>query len=309
MKKSILILMVAVFVFGSCKKDEVEPTPELTVSISSKSVTAETGEFTFEIASNTDWLVSSNEAWCQAGTESGENNKTITISYDENVTYDERIATITITSGVENKTIQISQSGKVMNLVADFTFEQQDLYAEGSDKGYKVVFTQNCTDATSYDWSLYDFYSDPYTATGTGETFEHHFIVPGEYDIDITAKNGNFTEYKSKKIFIEGQTAKVYESNYDDYAVYTDYTFTSLNIYKNETDYNNSENEIASYLAGANFGNANIPYFATNLIEGHTYYYKVNAWANGTFWFNTSNYSFIATKNDLTFVSIYLIEQ
>ena len=289
--------MVAILLLSvSCKKTEVENT--LSVSISEKSITSEAGSFTFEITSNIDWVVTGTEIWCETDVDYGDGNKTITVNYEEN-TGQERTCNLIISGDIFSKQITIKQAATNINVKADFTIEQKDLYGEASDKGYKVIFTQNCTDATGYEWSLYDFYATPSTVTGTDATFEHNFVAPGEYDVDLTASNGIFSDYVSKKIFVTGQSAKIDIGNENDLPAGF---VASYCLYKNETDLNNYENAIKDYtiLKGDVF-------YATNLIEGHKYYFRAYTYVNNEYYLRIDN--FTATKNELTWASAYLVKQ
>ncbi len=186
--------------------------------------------------------------------------------------------------------------------VADFTYEQQDLYGEASDKGYKVVFTQNCTDATSYDWSFYNVYDgeNGSDVTGSGETFDYHYLVPGEYYITLTASNIDYSDTEYKDIFVEGQTVSISDYSSDNFSD-VDYGSIIIYLYKTEADMNNDENDIAFVIL--NKGESD---YIPNLKEETSYYIK------GWNYINDQAYegmnSFIAKKNELTYAGIFLTE-
>ena len=85
--------------------------PTLAVTPSNHDVTVAAGTTAFDVTSNTDWTVASDQTWCVAGL-SGTGNGPLTISYDENLTVLPRVANITITvSGLTPVIVTISQEG------------------------------------------------------------------------------------------------------------------------------------------------------------------------------------------------------
>ncbi len=82
----------------------VEPTVQ---SISYKS-----GSISFNITSNTIWNVGNNNNLVTVDPDSGSNNKTLRVFYNENITTDQRIGIINISSSEIIRTIKITQSIK-----------------------------------------------------------------------------------------------------------------------------------------------------------------------------------------------------
>lgn len=84
--------------------------PLLTVGPSNQNVPAPAGTTTFTISSNTEWMASSNAAWCTVDP-SGSGNSTITATFTANNTTFVRIATITITvAGLAPQTVTVTQA-------------------------------------------------------------------------------------------------------------------------------------------------------------------------------------------------------
>jgi hypothetical protein len=83
--------------------------PSLIVTPSDQNVTSSSGTAIFNVTSNIDWSVSSDQAWCIV-TPSGSGNGTITASYQANTGGITRVATITISgSGVNNQVVTLIQ--------------------------------------------------------------------------------------------------------------------------------------------------------------------------------------------------------
>lgn len=78
------------------------------------SVSSAAGTATFDVSANVGWTVTSDNEDFTVDTASGENNGTVTVSYEENTGAEARTATITVTpaseSGLEAKTVTITQA-------------------------------------------------------------------------------------------------------------------------------------------------------------------------------------------------------
>ncbi len=69
------------------------------------------GSVNFNVTSNTNWTATSNSSWC-AVTASGSGNGTITATYTENTSVNQRIATISVTvAGIPSQISTLTQSG------------------------------------------------------------------------------------------------------------------------------------------------------------------------------------------------------
>ncbi len=86
-----------------------------TLAVSSKKLTVaapNNSTKTFEITSNVDWTLSSDQAWLTANKQNGNGNSTITLSAQENTSVSTRTATITVTgTGVTTQIIEVTQDG------------------------------------------------------------------------------------------------------------------------------------------------------------------------------------------------------
>ncbi len=88
----------------------------MTVTPDEFSFTSDASTNTFRINSNvTAWTVTRDVEWCYITPVEGNHNGEITVRVDANDTYDERIATITISSSdlVASKTVAITQDASV----------------------------------------------------------------------------------------------------------------------------------------------------------------------------------------------------
>jgi len=84
-------------------------TPTLSVSPTSKTVSATKGTATFTVASNIDWILNENCDWLSAVKT---NSTTLTITYDSNISVNSRTANITLSgTGVTSKNISFIQNG------------------------------------------------------------------------------------------------------------------------------------------------------------------------------------------------------
>ena len=99
---------------------------EFEVDTEQVSVSAEGTEdpITVNVTTNLPWTVSSDAEWCTVSPESGENDGSFEISVGQNVTYDSRIARVTVSSadGAMNATVLVVQS---------------PIYQDGGDDSWK----------------------------------------------------------------------------------------------------------------------------------------------------------------------------
>jgi len=123
-------------------------TPILSVDPTSADVTAESGTSTHTVTSNIDWAISESSDWLTA---TKTNATTLTISYDENLSVDERSATITLSgTGVTSQTVTINQEGATPVLTVDPT--SADVTAESGTSTYTVTSNIDWTVSETTDW-------------------------------------------------------------------------------------------------------------------------------------------------------------
>ena len=79
------------------------------------------GNDSFAITSNTSWSILSDQSWCTVSSSSGSGNATISVSVQENNSFDSRSATITVMAGNITQTISVSQAKPVYQSIKTFT--------------------------------------------------------------------------------------------------------------------------------------------------------------------------------------------
>ena len=123
--------------------------PTLIVSPANQNASSSSGTVSFDVASNVNWTVSSNQTWCTV-TPSGTGNGTITATYQTNTGPGTRTATITVSgSGVNNQTVTVTQlcsSPEQPGLIAGKT-----RIIKNSTETYSI---QPVPGASSYTWVL-----------------------------------------------------------------------------------------------------------------------------------------------------------
>ncbi len=85
--------------------------PSLTVSPANHDVQNSSGSVNFTIESNLIWSVKEDAEWLSKNVESGSKNATLSVTYEENPTASQRIATITVTGGGINRNVTVTQEG------------------------------------------------------------------------------------------------------------------------------------------------------------------------------------------------------
>jgi len=91
---------------------EVSPEPFITISPPNQIMPNLAGTTNFSVASNTEWSVSDDADWFELSTANGSNNGTITASYSNNNSGQQRVATITVSGigGMPLATATVTQS-------------------------------------------------------------------------------------------------------------------------------------------------------------------------------------------------------
>ncbi|MFN0049533.1 MAG: family 16 glycosylhydrolase [Cytophagales bacterium] len=124
--------------------------PALALSANSLTILAENGSTkTFDIQSNTNWTIASDQNWIAISTVSGVNNAKITLTATGNPTTSNRIANLTISgANVPIETITLTQLGAVIttDCAGAATQSQQ---GDAFTIGYKYSFSTSGTNVTA----------------------------------------------------------------------------------------------------------------------------------------------------------------
>lgn len=190
--KSCVLLMAAMMMVTSCKKDlpegienivvgkggeaestDLEVTPELSLDTSNLTFTAESGNRSFSVKSNTSWSVSSDKSWCSVSPTSGKNDGDVLVVVQANNSTEERTATVTVKAGSITRTLAVSQKGKEASspssqnrtfTVGSVTFKM--IWVEGG------TFTMGATSSqgTDYDEDERPTHSVTLSSYSIGET-------------------------------------------------------------------------------------------------------------------------------------------
>jgi hypothetical protein len=92
------------------------PAPTLSVTPPNHNVDAEAGSTTFNVSSNSNWIASSDQTWCTV-TPSGSGNATIIANYTENTTWENRVASITVTvNGIAPVIVTVTQDASTVGI-------------------------------------------------------------------------------------------------------------------------------------------------------------------------------------------------
>lgn len=126
-----------------------ESTPALVVSANSLTILAAGGSTkTFDIMSNTDWTVESDQSWLTVNSSSGSSNATITLTATANTASVSRTANVTVSgSGVTAQIITVTQIGNVTTTECSGS-ATQSTQGDAFSLGYKYSFTTSGTNVT-----------------------------------------------------------------------------------------------------------------------------------------------------------------
>ena len=95
---------------------------DISVDTNNLEFTSGSGNKTFKITSNTSWMISNNQYWCNVSPTFGSGDGIVTVSVDENISTTARMATITIESENVTKTIFVTQKGTSQSTSQDQAF-------------------------------------------------------------------------------------------------------------------------------------------------------------------------------------------
>jgi uncharacterized protein YjdB/alpha-acetolactate decarboxylase len=133
--------------------------PTLIVSPANQNASSSSGTVSFDVASNVNWTVSSNQTWCTV-TPSGTGNGTITATYQTNTGPGTRTATITVSgSGVNNQTVTVTQAGTSPTLIVSPA--NQNASSSSGTVSFDVASNINWTVSSNQTWCTV-------TSSGTG---------------------------------------------------------------------------------------------------------------------------------------------
>ncbi|MCX6282117.1 MAG: BACON domain-containing carbohydrate-binding protein [Bacteroidetes bacterium] len=135
------------------------PSNTLSVTPSNQNVGAAGGSTSFSVVSNTSWNASCNKAWCSCSP-SGTGNGTIDVTYSENTSVSQRVASITvIATGAPTQTVTVTQAGAAPTLTV--TPASQNVTQLAGSVNFNVTSNTDWTSVSSQSWCTV-------TSSGTG---------------------------------------------------------------------------------------------------------------------------------------------
>lgn len=115
--------------------------PYLNITPLTQNVSASSGSSDFQISSNVSWSISDDSDWLFKSPKEGLGDGTFTANYDQNISDDFRVATITISGGGISKSVVVNQSGA--NPYLNIIPENQDIGS--SDDSTVIIISSNLT--------------------------------------------------------------------------------------------------------------------------------------------------------------------
>ncbi len=155
--------------------------PTLTVMPSNQNVPAPSGTTSFSVVSNTNWSAVSNNSWCTV-TAAGSGDGIIIANVLENLSVDQRIATITVSvNSMAPVTVTVTQDGVAPTL--DVTPQNQNIPAPSATTSFLVSSNTNWSALSDAEWC---------TVTPSGSGFGILDAVCGENFL-VTQRVANIT--------------------------------------------------------------------------------------------------------------------
>jgi len=126
--------------------------PSLAVNPQNQNVPDPSGVTTFTVTSNADWAVISNQAWCTVDTP-GSGNGAITATYEQNLTVNERVATISVNvNGLSSILVTVTQAGAAPMLSVTPAIQSVNAYASSVD--FTVTSNTDWTASADSAWCI-----------------------------------------------------------------------------------------------------------------------------------------------------------
>ncbi|MEQ8704075.1 MAG: GEVED domain-containing protein [Phaeodactylibacter sp.] len=143
----------------------------------SQVVTAPAGQTTVQITSNASWTLSSSQSWATLSQTSGTGNATVTVSYSENATSNQRTVALTLNSpGQPGQTATILQNAAATGPILTITPSSQQVGAAAGQTTVQVSSNVSWSANTNQSWATLSMGSGSgnqtlvvtYTANPTG---------------------------------------------------------------------------------------------------------------------------------------------
>jgi hypothetical protein len=124
--------------------------PTLSVTPPNQNVTSVAGTTTFNVVSNSSWIVSSDQTWCSVSP-SGTGNGIIQANYTENTSAMIRVANITVTvAGLPPVVVMVTQTGTTPTLTV--TPSNQDVTAPAGNTSFSITTNSLWTASSDQGW-------------------------------------------------------------------------------------------------------------------------------------------------------------
>lgn len=144
------------------QEGRTEVIPTLSVSPETISVTAIEQTSIFDISSNTDWTISSDQSWCTPAVISGNGDKTISCSISENTQSQSRTAIITVSAGSISRKITMTQAGKE---IPTLSLSRESISVTANEQMFSFDISSNTNWTISSDQS----WCTPAVTSGNGD--------------------------------------------------------------------------------------------------------------------------------------------
>ncbi|MBN1805970.1 MAG: BACON domain-containing protein [Sedimentisphaerales bacterium] len=161
---------------------DVQSIYSISVSPTSLSVAAEANSTgTFDVNSNTDWTVSSNQTWLTVSPTSGSNNETVTVTAQENISTSPRTATVTVSGEcITPKTVTVTQ-GPVLSVSPRWLVVAAEANVARS---FDIYSSRSWTVSSDQNWL---------TVSPTSGSYDGTVTVTAEQNSDTSTRTATVT--------------------------------------------------------------------------------------------------------------------
>ncbi len=150
---------------------------------------------TFDVFSNSPWIIESSETWLTADPASGSDSMTVTLTAEKNPTSSERMATVTVTAdNVDPQPIEVTQAAGEPTSIDKNSLENSISVYLANDM-LNIIFDKNISESTVSLVDLSGRQVKHWNISGVGHfTLPVNDIAKGSYVVTISTDKGTITK-------------------------------------------------------------------------------------------------------------------
>ncbi len=179
-------------------------TPTLSLSSASASTTCDAGTLSIDVTSNTDWSITNTSSWITLSQSQGSGDQSITITYDANKTYNERVGTLSIAIDGTVQEFTLTQAGEVFVATLSVNPANKSVAKESGSFTINVISNTEWTISNSLSWVALSQTSGSgnVSVTVSYEANTTYVSRSGSFDVLVDGITQSVTIEQESEIFV-----------------------------------------------------------------------------------------------------------